>query len=179
MIDLSLYNLTLGRTLEGAAEWFRPVLDRGRGAALIDTGFLRAMIDENDQYAFDARKYYDDSAPSTHFYTTSLVLAETVRQIAKGKPRGGHVDYAMRQRWFDQCSEILIDRTYVFVCHPPRELLISAYQELRATRQIMPSLDLCDALSVSVLDYAQHRRVFGFDGHFNTFGAQVEPLLTI
>lgn len=176
MIDLSTYNLTIGRDYEGSAEWFRPVLDRGRGAALVDTGFLRAIIDDNDQYSPSAKRHYRESLSSTNFYTTSLILAETVRQIVKGKSRGRRLDHDTKQRWFSQCSEILVDRELIFVCYPPRELLIKAYQELRETRQILQSLDLCDALSISVLDYAEHRRVFGFDTHFGTFGAQLEPI---
>ena len=40
----------------------------------------------------------------------------------------------------------------------------------------MPDLDLTDCLSIAVLNYARHKRVFGFDKHFTVFGARLEPL---
>lgn len=172
MIDLSNHGLGIDRAYGEVAEWFRPVLDRGRGAAFVDTGFLKALISDDDSYAPSAQRHYKESALGTNFYTTSLVLAEAVRQVAKQKG----IDYPTQQRQFEQCSEILVDRAYVFVCHPPRDILMKAYEELRETRQTAPTLDLSDALSVAVLDYARHRRVFGFDRHFRVFGAQLEPM---
>jgi predicted nucleic acid-binding protein len=172
VFDLSTYSLGIDRAYEGVQDWFRPVLDRGRGAAFVDTGFLKAIINDKDPLAPPAKRHYEESVAGTNFYTTSLVLAEAVRQVAKQKG----IDFPTQQRQFERCSELLIDRAHVFVCHPPREVLMSAYEALRETRQTEPTLDLSDALSIAVLDYARHRRVFGFDGHFRTFGAQLEPI---
>lgn len=172
MLNLSTYGLLIERASNEVDSWFRPVFENGRGAAFVDTGFLKAVIDDNDSLSAVARRHYGESAVDTNFYTTSFVLAETVRQIAKQKG----IDYPTQQRWFEQCSELLIDRAQVFVCHPPRDLLMKAYEELRESRQTAPTLDLSDALSIVVLDYARHRRVFGFDSHFSVFGAQLEPI---
>ena len=83
MLNLSDYPLNIGIAEKEAAEWFYPVLDRGRGAAFIDTGFLRGLFFDNDPYATTARSYF--ASASGNFYTTNLVLAETVRQTQKLK----------------------------------------------------------------------------------------------
>ena len=76
---------------------------------------------------------------------------------------------------FNKCTELMIESGTVFVCVPPRDILLNAYQELSNARAAQPSLDLCDCLSIMVLEHARHRRVFGFDSHFTTFGALLEP----
>src|SRR5438445_2552717 len=169
MVDLSRHSLTIGRAASEVAEWFRPVLDRGRGAAFIDTGFLKGLFFDRDQYAATARAHF--AVASGNFYTTNLVLAEAVRQITKDKLS----DYPTKNLMFDRCTELMIDSGSVFVCAPPRDLVLGAYQELSDARLVQPSLDLCDCLSIIVLEHAQHRRVFGFDAHFSTFGALLEP----
>ena len=170
MVDLSTYGLTIGRSVARAAAWFAPVLSRGRGAVFVDTGFLRALFDGADQYASLARTLFDET--SANFYTTDLVLAEVVRQIAI---KDG-IDHPTRERWFNSCTDLLVDSGTILVCVPPADVLFKAYDELRVARNTDPRLDLCDLLSVTVLDYAQHRRVFGFDRHYGIFGAQLEPL---
>jgi predicted nucleic acid-binding protein len=169
MVDLTKHSLTIGRPASDVADWFRPVLDRGRGAAFIDTGFLKGLFFDSDQYTATARAHFE--AASGNFYTTNLVLAEAVRQIAKDKI----ADYPTKSFMFDKCTDLMIGSGRVFVCVPPRELVLSAYQELSEARPSQPGLDLCDCLSVIVLEHAQHRRVFGFDSHFSIFGAQLEP----
>lgn len=170
MVDLSSYGLTIGRSVESAEEWFEPVLSRGRGAIFVDTGFLRALFDDGDQYAPLARPLFEKT--SANFYTTDLVLAEVVRQIAKSKG----IDHTIRERWFHSCTDLLVDSRAILVCVPPEDVLLKAYGELRVARNSDPRLDLCDLLSITVLDYAQHRRVFGFDRHYSLFGARLEPL---
>lgn len=169
MVDLSSYNLTIGRPAKEVADWFRPVLDRGRGAAFVDTGFLKALIFEGDQYATPARSLFNRA--SGNFYTTSLVLAEVVRQITKDTG----ASHPTKTLMFSKCTELMIDTGTIFVCVPPRDVVLGAYQELRDARVFLPSLDLCDLLSITVLEHAQHRRVFGFDSHFSSFGASLEP----
>ena len=169
MLNLSDYPLNIGIAEKEAAEWFYPVLDRGRGAAFIDTGFLRGLFFDNDPYATTARSYF--ASASGNFYTTNLVLAETVRQISKAKG----TDVPTKTVMFGKCTHLLVDTNTIYVCAPPRSLIMNAYRELKEIRQSIPALDLCDLLSIAVLEHAQHRRVFGFDSHFTTYGAQLEP----
>jgi len=169
MVNLSGYSLTIGRPASEVADWFRPVLDRGRGAAFVDTGFLKGLFFDKDQYAATARALF--TRASGNFYTTNLVLAEAVRQITKESG----VDHQTKALMFDRCTELMINTGTIFVCVPPRDIILDAYQELRDARVAQPSLDLCDLLSVTVLEHAQHRRVFGFDHHFSSFGASLEP----
>lgn len=170
MYNLSKFNLTIGSGLNEVDDWFQPVWKRGRGAAFIDTGFIKALLDDKDQYATPARRFF--ASVKDNFYTTNLVLTEVVRQIAKD--RG--VDFPTRTAWFDKCSEIIINTEQILVCAPSRDVILDAYRELRTARLTQPTLDLCDIVSVAVLTHAQHRRVFGFDAHFRNFGAQLEPL---
>jgi predicted nucleic acid-binding protein len=170
MVDLTGYNLTIGRAAVEIADWFRPVFDRGRGAAFIDTGFFKGLFFDRDHYATIARNHFR-GASGINFYTTNLVLAEIVRQITKD----GGANQMIRNMMFDNCTDLLIDSHRVFVCAPPQEVMLAAYEELREARAAQPRLDLCDALSIIVLEHAQHRRVFGFDNHFSNFGAQLEP----
>lgn len=169
MLNLSNYPLSIGIAEKEADEWFHPILDRGRGGAFIDTGFLRGLLFDNDPYAITAKNYF--ASASGNFYTTNLVLAETVRQISKAKG----TDVPTKTMMFGRCTQLLIDSTTIYVCAPPRNLVLSAYRELKEIRQSIPTLDLCDLLSIKVLEHAQHRRVFGFDTHFTVYGAQLEP----
>lgn len=150
-------------------DWFKPVFNRGRDAVFIDTGFLKALVDHTDTKSPIARLHFDSA--KANFYTTNLVLAETVRQIAKE----GGVDWVTKMRRFGRCDELLIDSGRIFVCAPPREVILQAYDALKEARTWSQSLDLCDVLSVAVLDYARHGRVFAFDSDFKQFGAKLEP----
>jgi predicted nucleic acid-binding protein len=167
MIDLSPYPLTIGTT--SGEPWMQPVLDRGRGAAFVDTGFIRALMDGNDRYHARAESHFKRA--TVNCYTTSLVLAEAIRQVAKSDG----LNYRMRTQWFDFCKSALIDTERIYVCVPPRIVLMEAFRELESMRPSLPDLDLCDTLSIAVLNHASHKRVFGFDSHFTTFGAQLEP----
>jgi predicted nucleic acid-binding protein len=170
VVDLSPFDLVIGRSFETVAEWFEPVLQRGRQAAFVDTGFLRALIVDDDQFATEARPHFQ-AAQQTRFYTTNLVLAETVRQLAKDSAS----DYPTKSRRFGTCTELVIGAAPIWVCAPPRDVVLAAYTELLSLRIVVPDLDLTDCLSLAVLKYAEHRRVFGFDSHFRVFGAALEP----
>lgn len=54
-------------------------------------------------------------------------------------------------------------------------IIIQTYDQLSTDREMLPDLDLCDALTVTVLDYAQHKRMLSFDSHMTVFGASIEP----
>ena len=169
MVDLSRYSHRIG--LDGhVVSWFEQVVARGRDAAFVDTCYLRALLDTGDQGHEAARVHFDGA--SANLYTTSLVLAEIARQIAKHKV----ADYRLKARMFGECGELLIDTGRVFVCSPDHEAMIGAYQLMQNLRdELDHKLDLCDALSMFVLGYAQHNRVFGFDRHFRAVGGMVEP----
>ena len=169
MFDLSKYGVRIGLPYLQVDDWFKPVFDRGRDAVFVDTGFLKALVDHTDTRSSTARLHFANA--KANFYTTNLVLAETVRQIAKTKG----ADWVTKTRRFGRCEELLIDSDQIFVCAPPRELILQAYAELKEARQWSQSLDLCDVLSVTVLDYARHGRVFAFDNEFKQFGAKLEP----
>jgi predicted nucleic acid-binding protein len=169
MLDLSKYGMRIALPLQDVDDWFQPVFNRGRDAVFVDTGFLKGLVDDTDQFSNIARLHF--ASAKANFYTTNLVLAETVRHIAKTKG----VDWATKSRRFGRCEELLIDNDRVFVCAPPRELIIQAYDELKEARAWSQSLDLCDILSVTVLNYAHHGRVFSFDNDFRQFGARLEP----
>lgn len=120
MLDLSKYGAQIAVPYKEADDWFKPVLDRGRDGVFVDTAFLKALVDHKDHFSPVARPHFDSA--KANFYTTSLVLAETVRQIAKTKG----VDWTTKMRRFGRCEELLIDNDRVFVCAPPRELIIQA-----------------------------------------------------
>lgn len=169
MFDLSKYGVRIALPYQQVDDWFKPVFDRGRDAVFVDTGFLKALVDHTDQFSPVARLHFDSA--KANFYTTNLVLAETVRQIAKESG----VDWVTKTRRFGRCDELLIDSGRIFVCAPPREVILQAYDELKDARTWSQSLDLCDILSVTVLNYAHHGRVFSFDNDFRQFGAKLEP----
>jgi predicted nucleic acid-binding protein len=170
MLDLSVHPLTIGRDANDIAVWFAPVFERGRAAVFVDTGFLRAILFEEDQYSVEARAHFNAYADG-NIYTTNLVLAETVRQITKDRAS----DFPSRARRFGACSELVLGSARIWVCAPPRDVLFEAYEVLAEARAARSDLDLTDCLSLSVLQYARHRRVFGFDDHFRVFGAALEP----
>lgn len=149
--------------------WFQPVVHRGRDAAFLDTGFLRALVDPTDSHHGIAQMHFSES--SGNFYTTNLVLAELVRQIVKHR----QADYVTRQNMYQQCYDLLGAGNIVCVCSPPKAVLEDAYSQLGSLRPTNSSLDLCDALSMVVLNYACHNRILGFDSHFRIVGGRLEP----
>jgi predicted nucleic acid-binding protein len=169
MFDLRKYGVRIALPYSQVDDWFKPVLNRGRDAVFLDTGFLAALVDHTDQFSNTARLHFANA--KANFYTTNLALAETVRQIAKA----GGVDWVTKTRRFGRCDELLIDTERIFVCAPPREVILEAYSELKEARTWSQSLDLCDILSITVLNYAHHRRIFSFDNDFKQFGAMLEP----
>ena len=169
MLSLTKYGVRIALPYQEVDDWFEPVLNRGRDAVFVDTGFLKALVDDTDQFSNIATLHF--ASAKANFYTTNLVLAETVRQIAKE----GGVDWVTKKRRFGQCDELLIDSGTIFVCAPPREVILEAYDELKDARTWSQSLDLCDILSVTVLNYAHHRRIFTFDNDYRQFGAKIEP----
>lgn len=168
MLDLWRHSPKIARPFDEADEWFRPVIHNGRGAAFVDTSFLIALINPDDQFHSDAEKLFLNS--TARYYTTAMVIAETVRLIVKGDSR-------TRERHFGLCSDFVLRNNLVVVCNPPREFVMQCYGEFVESRQqIDVKLDLCDYISAAVLDYARHRRVFGFDRrHFTSLGALLEP----
>ncbi len=170
MLDLNDYGLVIGRPSDSTADWFEPVLSRGRGAVFLDTGFLRALLIDDDQYVNEAREHFAKSKQQ-NFYTTDLVLAEIVRQSAKDSS----ADYPTRRRRVSECGRLILGDAFVWICSPPRDFVLHAFETLIEARETREDLDLTDCLSLAVLDYAEHRRVFGFDDHFRIFGAALEP----
>jgi hypothetical protein len=75
----------------------------------------------------------------------------------------------------DRCTELVVGGGRIVICNPPREFVLQCYQSLLEARLIDSKIDLCDILSMTVLDYARHKRVFGFDRHFSSHGATLEP----
>jgi predicted nucleic acid-binding protein len=173
MVDLNEYGLTIGIEADRVEGWFKPVLSRGRGAVFVDTGFLRGLFTSSgeDQYSSQATAHFDGAA-ATNFYTTDLVLAEAVRQIAKEKGLSGN----KRKKWFRECSQLVVSPSVdIFVCAPPRKYVMRSRKILQNTGLVQTGVDLCDVLTGVVLDYACHRRIFGFDSDLAKFGAQLEP----
>lgn len=157
------------RAPEESEDWLRPVIRNGRGAAFIDTGFLRGLLDETDQY-HEISKLHFEEISGTALYTTSFVLLEVTRQIAKHKQAPKNRINAMLE---DAASIFLNDAT-VTICVPNRRIIDLSIRRLCELR-LQLELDLCDVTSISVLEYAQHSRVLGYDQHLAYFGAQLEP----
>jgi predicted nucleic acid-binding protein len=168
MLDLTRHSPRIERSLDDADEWFRPVIDNGRGAAFVDTSFLIALISADDQFHDAAERLFDNS--TARYYTTAMVVAEAVRQIVKGANRA-------REGLLERCTEFVLRNALVVVCSPPREFVLQSYREFIEIRgSIDVKLDFGDYISMAVLDYARHRRVFGFDRrHFTALGALLEP----
>ena len=165
------FSLSIGIPKDIVQEWFMPIYESGRGAAFVDTGFLRGVIDESDEHHDQSLEHFNSSL-NTNLYTTSLVFAEVVRQISKHKrPRNKfHSD-----KMFHSCEQILVEDKSIKICHPPFAMIEESFRTLSLERQVIQKLDLCDVTSLLVLEYAQHNRVFGFDRHFEHFGARLEP----
>lgn len=159
------------RAPEDCEDWFRPVISRGRGAAFIDTGFLRGLLDDTDQY-HDISKIHFDDISGTSLYTTSFVLLEVTRQIAKHK----NASNSKIQNMLNSIATLTINDQEILICVPSRRIIDLSMTRLCSLRRQIDKLDLCDVASISVLEYARHARVLGYDQHLSYFGAQLEPV---
>lgn len=166
MIDVGAYSLTIGRT-ESFPEWLQPVYGR-RDAAYVDTGFLRALLVPDDQYHELAALHWSSS--KLFAYTSPLVVAEVARQFSKSQEARDRV----LQR-AQEISRLCIADKEIAICAPPQDVVERALSVWVEHQLIVDRLDLCDALSFVILDTLKHRRVLGFDHHFNTIGASLEP----
>jgi predicted nucleic acid-binding protein len=169
LIALGDHPLSLGVRRDQAPEWLQPLIDAGRDAAYIDTGYLRGLVDERDERHLIVTDHWRST--KAVFYTSPLVVAEAVRQVAKH----GGVDQEWRWEKIDQTKTLFIDDRMILVCAPPDEVVRTALVELVNMQRILVRLDLCDSLSMVILDAVQHRRVLGFDDHFRAVGAALEP----
>lgn len=169
MISIGSYPLLLGVERPCAPRWAIPIIDAGRDAAYVDTGYLKALFDDADQYHTVARAHWQTT--KAVLYTSSLVLGEVYRQFAKTGRRD--------QTWRWTCVRtvtqfVMVDRR-ILVCCPPHDVLERAIKELGEMQESLVRLDLCDSLSMVILDTMRHRRVLSFDDHFRSVGASLEP----
>jgi predicted nucleic acid-binding protein len=169
LIALGDHPLSLGVRRDEAPEWLWPLIDAGRDAAYVDTGYLRALVDDGDGHHAVVADHWRST--KAIFYTSPLVVAEAVRQVAK---HGG-----VNQQWrWDRVNDtkvLFVDDRMILVCAPPDEVVRLALVELVNMQQILVRLDLCDSLSMVILNVLRHRRVLGFDDHFRSVGAALEP----
>lgn len=159
----------LGVSSNDVAPWLRPVVDAGRDAAFVDTGYIRALLDERDDRNPLVRDFHEGLSAS--LYTSVLVVAEAARQFAKA--RGATQDW----RWarVDELVAMLVTEHRMIICAPPKELVERGLASLRDMQRTLVRLDLADLVSVLVLDELRHRRVLGFDDHLRAMGASLDP----
>jgi predicted nucleic acid-binding protein len=169
MIDLGAYDLLVGVEKPWPL-WAEP-LDQAnrRDAAFVDTSYLAALLNPEDERHGVVTRH----ARSTRVlrYTTSFVVCETVRQIVKG----GYARLNVRQARVSECKRVTLDDGDILICSPSREMVAAGYSALQEMQMTFTKLDLCDAISFVTLDALRHRRVLGFDHHFRSAGAQLEP----
>ena len=160
----------LGVGLEEAPEWLRPLLEAGRDAAYVDTWYLRALLDDYDDYHAVVDAHWE--VTTANFYTSPLVVAEAVRHLAK---HGGGVSHQWRWDRVNRTKTMIVDDRVILICAVPTQVFEHALVELVDMQQSLPKLDLCDSLSMVILNALQHRRVLGSDDHFRVVGAALEP----
>lgn len=171
MIDVSDYSMQLGISWDEAPEWAGRLVELNRrDAAFVDTGYIRALLDTEDGNHVAAKQHWSQTKVLP--YTSELVAAEAVRQLAKKK----RVDQGWRWQRVEEIKSIVVDDERIVVCSPPREVIDDAFRNLLAWHRALHRLDLCDALTMVVLDAMRHRRVFGFDAHLRSMGAALEPM---
>jgi predicted nucleic acid-binding protein len=165
LIDVGKYGLVLEVSTEQVPPWLRPVIDAGRDAAFVDTSYLRALLDERDDRHGAVTAFHGGLSAS--LYTSALVVAEAARQFAKAK--------AVNQQWrwerVETLARILAVEQHMVICAPPDAAVRDALLALSDNQRLLGRLDLCDSLSMLVLDALRHRRVLGFDDHFRAIGA--------
>jgi predicted nucleic acid-binding protein len=170
LINVGRHPLTLGLAFADAPSWASPVIDFGRrDAAFVDTGFIVALLRPADGLHELAKAHWENN--SSLAYTTPLVAAEVVRQLAKSSS----VTQPWRVERVSEVRRMIVDRNEIIVCETTRGLVHAALRELDEMQRTIDRLDLCDCLSMIVLDSLRHRRVFGFDSDFQIVGATLEP----
>jgi predicted nucleic acid-binding protein len=169
MIDVGRYSLVLDVEAARVAPWLRPVLEAGRDAAFVDTGYLRALLDERDDRHGAVGAFH--MGLSASLYTSSLVVTEAARQFAKAS----NVSQAWCWGRVEQLADVLSYERGITICSPPTEVIHDALGRLKPMQRVLGGLDLCDLVSMLVLDGLSHRRVLGFDNHFRAVGAALEP----
>jgi predicted nucleic acid-binding protein len=170
VIDIGGHPLAIGIPFDQAPLWADAIVGVGRrDAALVDTGYLRALLDPSDGYHEIASEHWNSSSLAP--YTTPLVLGETVRQMAKY----GGASQPWRIERVSEVRRIVVDRAEIIICGTTKELIHQALRAVDEMQHIIDKLDFCDCLSMTVLDALQHRRVLGFDSDFSTIGASLEP----
>jgi predicted nucleic acid-binding protein len=172
MIYIGDYPMNVGVATADAPAWSTHVLQAGRDAAFVDTGYLVALLNPHDQQHRVAREHWETT--KAIFYTSSLVVSEIVRQMAKAN--GPTIDQNWRWDKVSAVNAMFVADRRVTLCSPPRALVLEALTELIAMqRELESRLDLCDSVSMMILDQLRHRRVCGFDNHFRAVGASLEP----
>jgi predicted nucleic acid-binding protein len=171
MIDLSGYPLVIGTVATSAPPWLARIVRAGKDAAYVDTGYLRALVDNHDASHSSIIAHFASS--KAILYTSPLVVAEAARHLAKSK----RIAVTQQWRWdrIHHVHDLVIANKRILVCAPEYSVVEEAVTALDASQRSVRGLDLCDALSIVILNHAQHRRVFGFDRDLTAFGAQLEP----
>lgn len=169
MINVGSYGLVLQVSANEVAPWLRPVIEAGRDAAFVDTSYIHALLDERDDRHAEVRRFHDGLSAS--LYTSALVVAESARQFAKGKS----VEQSWRWQRVEELSALLSADQRMTICAPPEPVVRDALATLQEMQRIVGRLDLCDSLSMVVLNSLRHRRVLSFDDHFRSIGASLEP----
>ena len=169
VIDVGAYALVLDVRASDVPAWLLPVVEGGRDAAFVDTGYIRALLDERDARHGVVRQFHEGLSAS--LYTSALVVAEAARQLAKA----GRVDQAWRWDRVDALASIFVHQRRITICAPPDDVVAAGLRRLSEMQRVITGLDLCDLMSMVVLDMLNHRRVLGFDNHFRTIGASLEP----
>jgi predicted nucleic acid-binding protein len=170
LINVGDHPLHIGIAFADAPVWAADIVDIGRrDAAFVDTGFLVALLNQRDNLHDRAAAHWRQATVLP--YTTPLVVGETVRQLAKAKG----VPQPWRVARVAEMRQMVVDQTRIVVCGTNRDLLHAAMRELDEMQHTIERLDLCDCLSMMVLDRLRHRRVFGFDSDFDVVGASLEP----
>jgi len=169
MIDISGYGLVLAVSPVDVPPWLRPVVEAGRDAAFVDTGYIRALLDERDDRNAPVRAFHEGLSAS--LYTSALVVAEAARQFAKAD----RVGQDWRWERIDALADLLATEQQMVICAPPEDVVHKALATLRTMQRILLRLDLSNLVSLLVLEALRHRRVLGFDNHFRAVGASLEP----
>lgn len=131
--------------------------------------YIRALLDDRDDRHAAVARYHTGLRAS--LYTSALVVAEAARQFAKAD----QVPQDWRWTHVTDLASIISTSRRITVCAPPDEEIVEALAELTEMQKMLVRLDLCDLVSMRVLDALSHRRVLGFDDHFRSVGASLEP----